>query len=411
MEATMKRHTAFSFLVGIGILVLSARGAAAQGAQDITIGERLSLQSGILEEERAYWVYLPASYHDSTYTPQRYPVLYLLDGDAHFHSASGVVQFMSTGINGNIQIPEMIVVAIPNTNRTRDLTPTRSTVGYDGSEDTTLSASGGGETFLRFIRDELFPQIESAYRTLPYRVFVGHSFGGLLALHTLLERPDMFQAHVAIDPSLWWDRQALVARAEEQVRASRIPGGAVYISLANNPDLGMGDPMVMQTSGRAFARSLEQAPNLRSAIRYFEEEDHGSVPLISLYHGLLHIFEGYKPLMSDIFQRPVALRDHFVRVSDRLGVDLLPPEPYVDQWGNAMLMFLNDADKALALFRLNVTNYPNSPHAHFSLGEGYRATGDSASAVVHYERSLELNPDNEQARERIAALAQPASRN
>src|SRR4051812_21828632 len=96
--------------LSFSILVLSA--AAQEKSRDIKIGEAFSLRSKTLNEERAYWVYLPESYNDTTFAPQRYPVLYLLDGNAHFHIASGVVQFMSGGVNRNLQIPEMIVVAI-----------------------------------------------------------------------------------------------------------------------------------------------------------------------------------------------------------------------------------------------------------------------------------------------------------
>ena len=52
-------------------------------------------------QERPYHVYTPPSYSDTTYTPRRYPVLYLLDGDAHFHSVTGLIQILGTGVNGN----------------------------------------------------------------------------------------------------------------------------------------------------------------------------------------------------------------------------------------------------------------------------------------------------------------------
>lgn len=375
-----------------------------QEPQAITIGERFSLASQILGEERAYWVYLPASYNDSTYAPQRYPVLYLLDGDAHFHSASGVVQFMSTG--GNIQTPELIIVAIPNTNRTRDLTPTHTKVGFDGEEAAFLEVSGGGDRFLQFVRDELFLEIESTYRTQPYRILVGHSFGGLLALHALLDAPEMFQSYIAIDPSLWWDDQVLVRRAERRFTEAQELRGSVYITLANNPDMGSGDPMVNREAGQAFARSLEAAASsgFRSTLRYFEAEDHGSVPLLSLYHGLLHIFEGYKPSLPALVDEPSALRPHFERISEQLGVVLLPPEPFVNQMGYVMLRQQEDVDKAIELFKLNVSNFPGSYNAYDSLGEAYMVKDEKALAIENYEKSLELNPDNQNAKERLQAL-------
>ena len=66
---------------------------SAQESRAISIGERGSLRS--VGEDREYWVCLPASDRDSTYAPEHYPVVYLLDGNAYFHAASGVVEVMS----------------------------------------------------------------------------------------------------------------------------------------------------------------------------------------------------------------------------------------------------------------------------------------------------------------------------
>ena len=83
-------------------------GPVQQEDQAIEIGVRHALWSQVLDEERPYWVYLPPSYHDTTYPSQRYPVLYLLDGEYHFHAASGVVHQMSA----SYQLPELIVPAV-----------------------------------------------------------------------------------------------------------------------------------------------------------------------------------------------------------------------------------------------------------------------------------------------------------
>ena len=190
---------------------------AETNTRDIIIGQRLGLQSHVLGEERPYWVFLPISYSDGTYAPQRYPVLYLLDGEEHFHSASGLVRHMSSVI----QIPELIVVAIPNTSRIRDLTRTHSKFVVGKKESDALGSSGGGETFLRFLEEELSPHIDSTYRTLPYRVLVGHSLGGLLVLHTLLDVPDMYQSYIAIDPSLWWDNEVLNRKVESRIKDAK----------------------------------------------------------------------------------------------------------------------------------------------------------------------------------------------
>src|SRR6266852_1196842 len=250
--------------------------AAAVQPEDnaINIGKRFTLQSKILNEPRPYWIYLPASYHQKVYAPKKYPVLYLLDGNAHFQSASGVVQFMSESINANIQIPELIIVAIPNIRRTHDLTPTHSTKGYGGKEEPNFSSSGGGESFLRFIAEELIPHIEAEYRTQPYRVLVGHSFGGLFAMTARLHRPPIFQAHLAIDPSLWWDDQILLRRLKDMVRKTNDFRGPIYISVANNPPGKDFDPKIGkigEQASRDFVEILKtnSSPSFRAALQYF----------------------------------------------------------------------------------------------------------------------------------------------
>lgn len=398
-------------LLGMSFGVLSYSAAAQEvvsppGPQPITIGERFSLTSKVLGEERAYSVYLPASYRDSTYGPRHYPVLYLLDGDAHFHSASGVVRFMSAGINGNIQIPELIVVAIANTNRNRDLTPTYSTIGNGGVVAPSLEVSGGGDRFLDFVERDLFAVIDSTYRTLPYRVLVGHSFGGLLTLHALLDRSEMFQSYLAIDPSLWWDDQVLVKRAEGRVTESPPLSGSVYVALANNRTLGLGDPVATEIAGREFDDVLQTAasPTFRPELAYFESEDHGSVPLVGLYFGLLHTFEGFRASRVMYLEQPSQLSPHFDGVRERFGVQLLPPERSVDRLGRYLLSSRDDPEKAVRVFRFNAESNPQSYHAYGSLGDAYRVLGDTTLAVAAYRRSLQLWPGNPHAQAGLETL-------
>ena len=120
--------------------------------------------------------------------------------------------------------PEMIVVAVRNTDRTRDLTPSPFTPdppedgeGEDGDEgdgENPMPTAGGAGAFLDFFERELFPFVEERYRTQPYRIVIGHSFGGLFAVHALVHRPAAFDAYVAISPSLWWANGVVVDRAE-----------------------------------------------------------------------------------------------------------------------------------------------------------------------------------------------------
>ena len=68
--------------------------------------------------------------------------------------------------------------------------------------------------------------------------------------------------------------------------------------------------------------------------------------------------------------------------------------------------FLADRDyeKALAVFGLNVVEYPGSWNAYDSFAEGYEQAGDISNAIKYYQRSLEINPGNYHARESLKIL-------
>lgn len=59
---------------------------------------------------------------------------------------------------------------------------------------------------------------------------------------------------------------------------------------------------------------------------------------------------------------------------------------------------------AIAVYLLNAEYYPESASIQLSLGQLYEEVGDTASAVTHYERTLELAPDNRVATERLRVL-------
>src|ERR1044071_4122432 len=188
------------------LLVLVASGARAAAQQVYDQGLRFQLKSEVLGEERTILVRVPQGDERGD---QRSPVPYMTDGDAHLQHTAATVAFLAR----NGRMPEMIVVGITNTDRTRDLTPTRVEQLPD-NPNVRFPTSGGADKFLKFIETELIPQIESKYRVQPFRVLAGHSFGGLFALHAMFTRPELFNSYIAVSPSLQWDNFLLTDRAK-----------------------------------------------------------------------------------------------------------------------------------------------------------------------------------------------------
>ncbi|MEJ2343490.1 MAG: tetratricopeptide repeat protein, partial [Gemmatimonadales bacterium] len=63
--------------------------------------------------------------------------------------------------------------------------------------------------------------------------------------------------------------------------------------------------------------------------------------------------------------------------------------------------------EAIRIFKLNVEAYPESWNVYDSLGEAYMEAGETEQAVENYERSLDMNPDNSNARRMLERLREP----
>ena len=263
----------------------------------ILIGEIDKIYSEILGENRKVWVHVPKNANKA----KTYPVVYLLDGPGHFYSVVGMIKQLST-TNGNTVLPEMIVVAIPNTDRARDLTPSED-VNLKHS-DGTIIKSGGGDRFLDFIEKELIPYIDGKYPTAPYRTYIGHSFGGLSVIQALVTRTQLFNNYIAIDPSLWWDNREFLDAAASLLSVKSFENKSLFVGIANTMSDSMDIERVRSDTASAtrhirsilqFVESMDKKENgLRFDWKYYENDDHGSVPLITEYDAMRFLFEWHQ---------------------------------------------------------------------------------------------------------------------
>jgi len=79
------------------------------------------------------------------------------------------------------------------------------------------------------------------------------------------------------------------------------------------------------------------------------------------------------------------------------------PEPELNAWGYSLLL-AGQQRQAVEIFRLVTLVYPDSANAFDSLAESYEQVGNKTAAIKHYRRSLELNPDNKNAQQRLGHL-------
>ncbi|MCV9926975.1 alpha/beta hydrolase-fold protein [Flavobacterium sp. LS1R49] len=393
--------------------------AKAQSDNKITIGTIETIKSKILNEDRQVWIHVPDGYIKGQQKKEHYPVLYLLDGNSHFTSVVGMTEQLST-INGNTVCPKMIVVGILNTDRNRDLTPTHIESDLPMMSPEGSKTSGGNENFIAFIEKELIPYIETNYPTTPYKMLVGHSFGGLMAINTVANHTNLFNSYVAIDPSMWWDKQKFLEESKKAFVQKKFKNTSLFLGIANTMEIGMDTISVKKdtTQNTRHIRAILELANtlkknkqnqLNFQSKYYDKDDHGSIPLIAEYDALRFIFGFYKVTLtsSDFFDSGMALSTkivkHYQNVSEKMGYKIVPPEDSINQFGYMALGRKNFA-QAEFLFKLNVKNYPESFNVYDSLGDYYKEIGDKTNAISNYKKTLSINKESAETKQKLEEL-------
>ena len=156
----------------------------------------------------------------------------------------------------------------------------------------------------------------------------------------------------------------------------------------------------------------ENNSGLNFGWKYYADDDHGSVPLITEYDALRFLFPWYRLKGLDEFFQENAehtveelfskLNDHFTTVSEHFGYQVLPPEPDVNSLGYNFLT-VNKPELARAMFELNIQNYPGSANVYDSMGDYYLAQADTLKAIDNFNKALELG-DSQFTREKLDQL-------
>ncbi len=219
-------------------------------------------------------VSLPDNY---SLNEQKYPVLYVLDGDIAFGMAASIARYLQIGDN----IPELIIVGIGYGSIDKS-------AGEKRKRDYRPTSANGAENFLSFFEEELIPHIDSNYRTVPGdRTINGYSIGGLFALYSLFTKPEIFSRYILGSPSLSWDEYSIFKYEENSPDKILDKKINIFISVGSGePDEKFFNPidnLVTQMQERKYS-------GVKLEAKVFDGSTHLAGPPESLTHGLLSVF-------------------------------------------------------------------------------------------------------------------------
>jgi predicted alpha/beta superfamily hydrolase len=290
-----RRRTTLPFLISlVSLFTIQTANAQNNTSSVILPGAYIhNFHSKTNGQDYKLFVSLPDSY--SVKDSVHYPVLYLLDGNPFFPLLQSMQKFYFTGE----ELPEMIIVGIGyhvNTvmesmpNRTLDYTPTNDT-SFDNMLTKELKMrikSGGASSFLKTLRNDILPFVDSQYKTSKDRAIAGHSFGALFGAYVLFHQPELFNRYLLSSVSMPWDKDEMLQEELNFFKAgNRVLNARVYVTVGDKEESNM-KPLMKQ-----LVKSMREH-NYQGLVleeHVLENESHTSAITTAFNHGMRALYK------------------------------------------------------------------------------------------------------------------------
>ena len=266
-----------------------------------------TFESSKLGETRQIKIQLPRGYDSNQ--DKSYPIFIVLDGDYLFEAVAGNVDYYSYWED----MPESIVIGV-NQMDTR----------YDDclySEKNSLPVETGA-AFFEFIGQELVPYIEKTYRTVNFRVAVGHGLTANLINYYLLKPQPLFQGYIAISPEL---APGMLDYLPEGLSKAE---SKIFYYLANTDNDGASVKKMTNTLNTDIA-ALDNK-NIVYNFDSFKGPSHYSVPTHAIPNAIEKMFHVFQPISKKEYKETILelqispvlyLQEKYESINDLFGID------------------------------------------------------------------------------------------
>ena len=371
--------TVSRMVLGLLAALLAAPSAVKAAEVTLPLGDTMTVQSKVLGREMTLVVRLPRGYQESA---KRYPVVYMIGSEyrSRFALFASVLDVLLSGD----QIPAMILVGL-------DLPEGNGVLVPRNGEGGTASA----DRHLAFLRSEVIPQIDAAYRTAPYRLLYGASNSGMFVVYALLSQPESFNAYLASSPMLGWSPE-LIAEKAKAALVSREPRGRFLYVIYSDDDYSE----VTEAVPSFLGLLQEQHPSWlqwQSEVRNNE----GHVPALDVPMSLKAVFPDYNPTgqLTSVEQ----IDAHFAGLSKRYGFPIDTPSAMVFDLGMEHLA-ARRLEQAFAVFTHAVAAYPQQTRGYVGMGLVHRRRGETKQAREWLLKALAVDPDDAMVKRQLERL-------
>ncbi|MGK0412861.1 MAG: putative alpha/beta superfamily hydrolase [Polaribacter sp.] len=368
------------------------------------LGNNYSIKSDILKEDRQIQIFTPESYDK---TNQKYPVLYILDGQRLFPFGVSLLKSFTQFK----QTPEFIIIGITNKYPNR--------FGHFIDEE---------KKFLTFIEKDVIPFVNDRFRSSNDRLLFGWEYGGSFVIQTMLDRPNLFNAYLAASP---FPLNSKISQISDFLSNNSTFDRTLYFSVSPNEN-----EVNIGTEKLDSILKLKGLKTFNWTYKKLLNEEHRSTPYATLYFGVKNYYHYYPELQFDNlneFTKSGGLDyvyDYYKKRSLQYGFSKeLSDWTMFSLTRNAMRannyeqfeILVNEFiktgfitrlrvgracsiaefylqnkqyDKAIELLKLLASKHPNSEIPLNGLGDTYKEMKKIGKASLYYKKAKKLSKEN-----------------
>ena len=364
------------------------------GSAPLSYGSQVTLTSEVLGRDHKVDIYLPQGYElmgDSV----RYPVIYTLDGWTLSHGVSGIVSHLGN----TASMPKSIVVALHTPNLLEYLPKLKRVSGWRLGD-----SPSSVDKYMQFLKSELIPYIDKKYRTNDFRALIGMSPTAILALHTFLNEPELFDAHYLFAAMNIFDLgyeedtrllDVLMSSLEQNPNRK----GHLYISSAASDLARRPKQNAYMEELRARFAKLD-LKNLKYKIEAIEEGGHYPMAMAATISAIHFSFptsqlEQLRKIVEEPGDALKKIDAFYTQLSSEYGYDIYPVTD-LNRNVNCLrgvgyyLLRQERGEEAIDIFKRWTQLSPNDGNAYDSLADAYEVMGKHDLALKAHEKAVNI---------------------
>lgn len=328
----------------------------------------LEIKDDRFEQELRFNVSLPRSYQ---HEPEKHYVL-MFDFHPVSHTyLAGLHDWMSH--NGEWPWLETIIVSPEMGNPVGKL----------------FDSSGKQTPLLDFFEEQLIPAIDEQYRTNGFRIISGFRYNGSVVLSSLLNKPQLFDAHIAISPELKDNVAGLLTGYKNKL--AQLPAKPRFLFLAHAESV-KEDHQLDEYQQLAQTIVQKQPAHLDYHYRTYQQHYHMSLPPLATIEAIELIFNDIHrglPADSPISNQGVnAIVQHYLWLSkEKYGFPVSAKRSIRNLAEHQLPL---NPEQAIATYKKLIELNPEDAYSYHYLADAYAQTNQPEKAIKLQKQAVAL---------------------